>query len=66
MALARSAAKLAEFAGTTGARTDDCRCGEAHYDEVVELSPRSMPKTTAPDVVVHNRADYRGCGRPLD
>jgi NAD(P)-dependent dehydrogenase (short-subunit alcohol dehydrogenase family) len=49
---ARSSAKLAEFAGTTGARTYDCDA--AKRDEVEKLFARLDAENNAPDVVVYN------------
>jgi NAD(P)-dependent dehydrogenase (short-subunit alcohol dehydrogenase family) len=49
---ARSAAKLAEFAAATGARTYDCDA--AKRDEVEALFARLDAENKAPDVVVYN------------
>ncbi len=49
---ARSAAKLAEFAEATGARTYDCDA--AKRDEVEALFARLDVENKAPDVVVYN------------
>lgn len=49
---ARSAAKLAEFAAATGARTYDCDA--ARRDEVEKLFAMLDAENNAPDVVVYN------------
>lgn len=49
---ARSAAKLAEFAAATGARTYDCDA--ARRDEVETLFTALDAENNAPDVVVYN------------
>lgn len=60
---ARSAAKLAEFAEATGARTYNCDA--ARRDEVEALFAQLDTESNAPDVVVYNPS-YRVRGPLID